>query len=60
VMAIARHSTREIGEALVEEFRRKGTGARALTLRADNSGAKVFAGDLRAAEAAESRVRTPR
>ena len=58
VMAIARHSTREIGEALVEEFRRKGTGARALTLRADNSGAKLWAGDLRAAEAAESRIRS--
>jgi homoserine kinase len=60
VMVIARHSTREIGEALVEEFRRKGTGARTLALKADNSGAKVFAGDLRAGEAAESRARSPR
>src|SRR5438132_13559844 len=48
VMAIARHSAGEIGDALVSEFRRKGTGARALTSRADNSGAKLFAGDLRA------------
>jgi homoserine kinase len=57
VMAIARHNSREISEALVAEFQRKGTGARALALRADNSGAQVFAGDLRAAEAAESRLR---
>ena len=58
VMAIARHSAGEIGDALVREFRRKGTGARSLTLRADNSGSKVLAGDLRAAEAAESRLKT--
>ena len=58
VMAIARHSSGEIGDSLVEEFRRQGTAARALTLRADNSGAKVFAGDLRTAEAAESRLRS--
>ena len=57
VMAIARHSAGEIGDALVREFRRKGTGARSLTLRADNSGSKVLAGDLRAAEAAESRLK---
>jgi homoserine kinase len=57
VMAIARHSAREIGDALVGEFQRMGTGARALVLRADNSGAKVLWGDLRAAEAAESRPR---
>jgi homoserine kinase len=58
VMAIARHSSREIGDALVGEFQRKGTAARALALRADNSGAKVLSGDLRAVEAAESRVRS--
>jgi homoserine kinase len=58
VMAITRHSSKEIGEALVEEFRDKGTPARALTLKADNSGAKVLSGDLRAAEASESRVRS--
>src|SRR5689334_13076316 len=55
VMAIARHSSREIGEALVAEFWRMGTGARALLLKAENRGAKVFTGDLRAAQAAESR-----
>lgn len=60
VMAIARHSSKEIGEALVEEFRRSGAVARALMLKADNSGAKIFSGDLRAAEAAESRVRSQR
>jgi homoserine kinase len=60
VMAIARHSTREIGEALVEEFRRRDTVARTLALRADNSGAKVFAGDLRSSDATESRARSPR
>jgi homoserine kinase len=54
VMAIVRHSPREITEALIAEFQRKGTGARALSLRADNSGAKIFSGDLRAAEAAAS------
>lgn len=60
VMAIARHSPREIAEALVAEFRRAGTGARSLALRADNSGAKVLAGDLRAVEASESRLRSQR
>lgn len=39
VMAIARHSSRKIGDALVAEFRQKGTGARALVLKADNRGA---------------------
>jgi homoserine kinase len=58
VMAIVRHSSREIGDALVGEFQRKGTAARSLELKADNSGAKVLSGDLRAVEAAESRVRT--
>ena len=58
VMAIASHSSTEIGDALVGEFRQKGTGARALMLRADNSGAKVLAGDLRAVEVAESRLRS--
>jgi homoserine kinase len=58
VMAMARHSAREIGDALVGEFRRKGTGARALVLRADNSGAKILSGDLRAAQAAEPRLRS--
>ncbi|HZP33355.1 MAG TPA: homoserine kinase [Candidatus Acidoferrales bacterium] len=52
VMAIARHSGREITDALVAEFQRKGTGAHALSLRADNSGAKIFSGDLGAAKAA--------
>ena len=60
VMAIVRHSSREIGEALVGEFQRKGTAARSLELKADNSGAKVLSGDLRAVEAAESRVRSQR
>ena len=58
VMAIARHSAREIGDALVGEFNRRGTGARALVLRADNSGSKVWSGDFRAAEAVESRFRS--
>ena len=52
VMAIVRHSGREIIDALIAEFQRKGTGARALSLRADNSGAKIFSGDLRATAAA--------
>jgi homoserine kinase len=60
VMAIVRHSSREIGDALVGEFQRKGTAARSLELKADNSGAKVLSGDLRAVEAAESRVRSQR
>ena len=41
VMAIARHDAREIGEALVEEFRKQGVSARALILKADNRGAEV-------------------
>jgi homoserine kinase len=60
VMAIVRHSSREIGGALVGEFQRKGTAARSLELKADNSGAKVLSGDLRAVEGAESRVRSQR
>jgi homoserine kinase len=60
VMAIVRHSSREIGDALVGEFQRKGTAARSLELKADNSGAKVLSGDLRVVEAAESRVRSQR
>jgi homoserine kinase len=60
VMAITRHSSKEIGEALVEEFRRKGTAARSLELKADNSGAKVLSGDLRAVEAAELGLRSQR
>jgi homoserine kinase len=60
VMAIVRQSSREIGDALVGEFQRKGTAARSLELKADNSGAKVLSGDLRAVEAAESRVRSQR
>jgi len=60
VMAIVRHSSWEIGDALVGEFQRKGTAARSLELKADNSGAKVLSGDLRAVEAAESRVRSQR
>ena len=60
VMAIARHNSKEIGEALVEEFRRKGTASRSVALKADNSGAKLLSGDLHAVEAAESRVRSQR
>ena len=50
VMAIARHSALEIGNVLVEEFRRQGVGARELILKADNRGAEVsdFAGVRRA------------
>lgn len=60
VMAIVRHSSREIGDALVAEFQRKGSAARSLALKADNGGAKVLSGDLRAVEDAESRVRSQR
>jgi homoserine kinase len=60
VMAIVRHSSREIGDALVGEFQRKGTAARSLELKADNSGAKVLSGDLRAVEAAELGLRSQR
>jgi homoserine kinase len=55
VMAIARHSAAEIGAALVAEFGRKGTHARAFSLKADNRGARISTGDLPAAEAARSR-----
>ncbi len=41
VMAIARRGAAEIGEALVGEFRRRGTNARALLLKADNRGARL-------------------
>jgi homoserine kinase len=41
VMAIARHSATQIGEGLVEEFRRQGVGAQARVLKADNRGAEV-------------------
>jgi len=42
VMAIVRHSAREIGDALVAEFRKKGTAARALLLKAENRGAHTL------------------
>jgi homoserine kinase len=42
VMAIARHSPREIADALIAEFRRKGTGARVLLLKAENRGAQTL------------------
>src|SRR5579862_9376241 len=41
VMAIARHSSAEIGAALVREFQGKGTRARAVLLKADNEGAQI-------------------
>jgi homoserine kinase len=41
VMAIARHNAPQIGEALVAEFARQGTAARALLLKADNRGAQL-------------------
>jgi homoserine kinase len=46
VMAIAMRSAPEIGNALVEEFRRQGVGARSLLLKANNRGAEIsdFAG----------------
>lgn len=58
VMAIARHSAAEIGAALVAEFGRKGTQARAISLKADNRGARISTGDLRTTEAARSRFTT--
>ncbi len=58
VMGIARHNSAEIGEALVAQFRQKGTGARALLLKADNRGARISTGDLRKAEGASSRFTT--
>jgi homoserine kinase len=60
VMAIVRHSPTEITEALVAEFQRKGTGARSLSLRADNNGAKIFPGNLGAAEAPAPRPKMQR
>ena len=41
VMGIARHSAKEIGDALVGEFRRAGTSATALMLKADNRGMQL-------------------
>jgi homoserine kinase len=41
VMAVAEHSASRIGESLVAEFRRRGTAARILLLKADNHGAQV-------------------
>jgi len=52
VMAIARHSAVEIGDALVGEFRRKGTAARALVLKADNRGAQTSSARLQAGKGA--------
>jgi len=60
VMAIARHSSAEIGDALVAEFGRKGTQARAVLLKADNRGARISTGDLRTTEAARSRFTSQR
>ena len=42
VMAIARNSAPEIGNALIAEFRKKGTAARALLLKAENRGAQTL------------------
>jgi homoserine kinase len=47
VMAIARHSAGDIADALVAEFGRKGTHARAILLKADNRGARISTGGLR-------------
>jgi homoserine kinase len=44
VMAIATSNTQHIGEALVAEFRRAGTTARAVLLKADNSGTQINEG----------------
>lgn len=44
VMAIARKDASDIGEALVAEFRRKGVGATAVLLKADNVGARILIG----------------
>jgi homoserine kinase len=60
VMALARHSSAEIGDALVAEFGRKGTQARAILLKADNRGARISTGDLRTTEAARSRFTSQR
>jgi homoserine kinase len=40
VMAIATSNAQQIGEALVAEFRRTGTTARAALLKADNHGCR--------------------
>ena len=60
VMAIARHSSAEIGAALVQEFQGQGTRARAVVLKADNRGARISTGDLRTTEAARSRFTSQR
>jgi homoserine kinase len=60
VMAIARHSSAEIGAALVREFQSKETRARAVVLKADNRGARISTGDLRTTEAARSRFTSQR
>jgi homoserine kinase len=41
VMAIAKHSPQHIADALVAQFRRAGTTARAVILKADNGGTQV-------------------
>jgi homoserine kinase len=41
VMAIAKHSPQHIADALVAQFRRAGTTARALLLKADNRGVQI-------------------
>ena len=41
VMAIATRNAQQIGDALVAEFRRAGTSARAVLLKADNRGVQV-------------------
>ena len=41
VMAIATSNAQQIGDALVAEFRRAGTNARAVLLKADNRGVRV-------------------
>jgi homoserine kinase len=60
VMAIARHSSAEIGDALVGEFRKKGTSARALLLKADNRGARISSKTLKLGGTAKSRLKTQR
>lgn len=56
VMAVARHSAAEIGDALVREFGRMGTGAKALFLKADNRGAWISSKDLKAGGTAKPRL----
>lgn len=41
VMAIAKHSPQHIADALVAQFRRAGTNARAVILKADNQGTRL-------------------